>query len=294
MGTVRSWALALLGALLIIASVTPAAQAITATTASLTMTSDEGDPIGQGLSYSYSTDSGDAFDSSSWATAYVVVIAVRGHNGDEWNFYFAAPDGQTLAPGTYSGATRFIPGQPSGEPGLSIAGNSYGCNTLTGSFTVLDISFGPYDYLERFHATFEQHCEGVDPALRGEISILNPPAPEPLQLVVGVDPVGTVNPVVAGTATVHGTAWCNRSATVNLSVTLTQRAATRSQIANGSFFISFDCTGTVAWNATVSSESGGSFNAGRAQVRATLWGFDDATSQDVISIQEGFVRLTGT
>jgi len=47
-----------------------------------------------------------------------------------------------------------------GEPGLSFDGSS-GCNILKGSFTVLDISVGPNNYLERFHATFEQYCDGA-------------------------------------------------------------------------------------------------------------------------------------
>jgi hypothetical protein len=282
----------LIGVLLIGASVAPAAVASIATTASLSMVSEDGDWVGAGLSYSYSTETGDTFNSGSDGAMDHVGITVLGANGDRWNLGFFAPDGQTLVPGTYSGATRAGFNGP-GEPGLSIDGNSRGCNILSGSFMVLDVSFGPYNYLERFHATFEQYCDGDAAALRGEINIINPPAPDPLQLRVEIAPIGTANPT-AGTATANVTAWCNRPATVELSVALTQRTTTRSQVAQGWFAVSFDCTGTQTWNATVSSESLGSFTAGKAQVSAELVGFDDATTQYVIVDTEAEVRLIPT
>jgi hypothetical protein len=237
-------------------------------------------------------ETGDTVDSNSAGATDNAGILVLGANGDWWNLIFSAPDGQDLVPGTYSGATRFGFNGP-GEPGLSIDGNSRGCNILSGSFTVLDVSFGPHNYLERFHATFEQYCDGAAAALRGEINIINPPAPDPLQLRAEIAPIGGANPK-AGTATANVTAWCNRPATVDLSVTLTQRTTTRSEVANGWFDVSFDCTGTQTWNAIVSSESGGSFTAGKAQVSAELVGFDDAMYQYVIAYGEAEVRLMPT
>jgi hypothetical protein len=144
-----------------------------------------------------------------------------------------------------------------------------------------------------FTNTWNGSADGHAAALRGEINIINPPAPDPLQLRVEIAPIGTANPK-AGTATANVTAWCNRPATVDLSVTLTQRTTTRSEVANGWFVVSFDCTGTETWNATVSSESGGSFTAGKAQVSAELLGFDDAMSQYVIAYGEAEVRLMPT
>jgi hypothetical protein len=61
--------------------------------------------------------------------------------------------------------------------GLSISGDGRGCNTLTGQFDVDEISHAPTDELLVFDATFEQHCEGMDPALFGRIRIENPPPP---------------------------------------------------------------------------------------------------------------------
>jgi len=291
MRTIRLWTSVLIGVLLIGASIAPAAVASIATTASLSMVSEDGDWVGAGLSYSYSTETGDTFESNSAGATNNAGIYVLGANGDWWNLIFSAPDDQTLVPGTYSGATRFGFNGP-GEPGMVIDGNSRGCNILSGSFTVLDVSFGPYNYLERFHATFEQYCDFNTAALRGEINIINPPVPDPLQLRVEIAPIGTANPK-AGTATANVTAWCNRPATVELSVDLIQHT-TSSRVAKGYFFVSFDCTGTETWNATVSSESLGPFTAGKAQVSAELVGFDDATTQYVIVDTEAEVRLIPT
>jgi hypothetical protein len=90
-----------------------------------------------------------------------------------WSFSFSAASGTRLEPGTYTGATR----HPfnSGVPGLSVSGNGRGCNTLTGSFVVLEAVYGPQGEVLRFHATFEQHCEGAAAALRGDVRIVADP-----------------------------------------------------------------------------------------------------------------------
>ena len=57
-----------------------------------------------------------------------------------------------------------------------MSGNGRGCNTLTGSFTIKQISFSRVDgSLDRLLATFEQHCEGATPALGGSWSTAPPP-----------------------------------------------------------------------------------------------------------------------
>jgi hypothetical protein len=84
-----------------------------------------------------------------------------------WGLDFAAPFDAPLQVGTYSGAMRW-PFQGD-QAGLSISGNGRGCNTLTGSFEVKQIVYGPVSELDAFWATFEQHCEGNLAALRGEI-----------------------------------------------------------------------------------------------------------------------------
>lgn len=134
---------------------------------SLTMTSDPGDYIGGGQSYSYTLADGSFFGQSSGN--YSVNIAFSTPTFSHWWYLdFAAPGGLPLAVGHYTGATRY-PFQNSSAPGLSVYGDGRGCNTLTGRFEVKRIRYGPGSTIESFWATFEQHCEGALPALRGEI-----------------------------------------------------------------------------------------------------------------------------
>ena len=70
--------------------------------------------------------------------------------------------------GVYENAARF-PFQDPSQPGLSVSGDGRGCNTLTGRFEVNQVVYGANNEIDAFWATFEQHCEGAAPALRGEI-----------------------------------------------------------------------------------------------------------------------------
>jgi Divergent InlB B-repeat domain len=84
-----------------------------------------------------------------------------------WDLGFAAGNYQPLSVGLYNDATQF-PYQGSG-PGLDVSGDGRGCNSLTGSFEVKQIVYGAGDAIDKFWATFEQHCEGSMPAAFGEI-----------------------------------------------------------------------------------------------------------------------------
>src|SRR6266545_2414353 len=133
-------ALLSLAAVVACLSVAAPAEAYEVTSGSLTISGDPGDYITGGLSYSYSTDAGDSFFVFSSQENSVVEVAVSGYNGDYWYLDLAAPSGQSLTPGTYTGATRYPFNDPG--PGLSLVGNGRGCNTVTGSFTVLDAVHG--------------------------------------------------------------------------------------------------------------------------------------------------------
>lgn len=132
---------------------------------SLSMTGDPGDFILGGQT-KFLTPSDGTFFVNGTASSGVVSMTLFGPT-EFWSVDFAAPSGQPLVVGTYTGAARF-PFQSPSQPGLSISGDGRGCNTLTGSFTVLEISYGADSNIASFDATFEQHCEGVIPALRGE------------------------------------------------------------------------------------------------------------------------------
>lgn len=93
-----------------------------------------------------------------------------------WSLSFAAPMSVPLTPGTYLNATRF-PFQDAAVPGLSVSGEHRGCNTLTGEFTVIDVVYGSGSTIVSFAADFEQHCEGLGPALFGSIRYNYVPPP---------------------------------------------------------------------------------------------------------------------
>lgn len=128
------------------------------------LTSDAGDYIGGGGSYSYTNSDAEIHLSAS-ATSILLSIS-----GDQrWNATFQVPSGSQLAPRSYTDATRW-PFQGSGA-GLSWYGEGRGCNTLTGFFTIdsLRWSGGVGSSLLGIDMRFEQHCEGASPALRGTI-----------------------------------------------------------------------------------------------------------------------------
>lgn len=142
------------------------ASGATAQVTSLTMNSDPGDYIGGGQFYYYTPADG-AFSAQS--SPQVITISFNTPNfSDWWYLNFAAPSGQSLIPGSYPGAARY-PFQTANQPGLSVYGEGRGCNTLTGSFQVLQSSFDSSGNVLAFDATFIQYCEGGTAALRGEI-----------------------------------------------------------------------------------------------------------------------------
>jgi putative Ig domain-containing protein len=138
-----------------------------AASTSLSMQSDPGDYIGGGQDQLYTLADGEF---TAQRNAYNgVSLAFHTPTYSHWWYVdFAAADSELLFPGAYPNAVRF-PFQPPGQPGLSIVGDGRGCNTVTGSFQVLEVEYGAGSDVMAFRATFEQHCEGGPAALRGEI-----------------------------------------------------------------------------------------------------------------------------
>lgn len=145
-----------------------------ALTTYLDLRSEPGDYIGAGESHRYTLE-----DTVWEARADLgvmeprhIVISLRPKDGSFrwwWNLDLAGPNNGPLAVGTYNDARRWP--FAGAQPALSFSGTGRGCNTLTGSFVIRDMVLGAGGTLDRFFATFEQHCEGRSPALRGEISI---------------------------------------------------------------------------------------------------------------------------
>jgi hypothetical protein len=128
--------------------------------------SDAGDFIGQGATKSYA---GATTIFGMSGTASNLTYSVSGQR-DSWSIQMVAPSGQQLQAGTtYSGATR-APFQASSVPGLDDSGDSRGCNTLTGSFTINAIQTDGSGAITALNATFEQYCDNSTSALHGTIN----------------------------------------------------------------------------------------------------------------------------
>ena len=257
-----------------------------AQTSTLSFVSQPGDWVGAGQTLSFSN----GITASASSDNRVVGVSV--YSGDHW-FYLdlAAPVGQALAVGTYTGATRY-PFNDTNEPGLSFSGDGRGCNTLTGTFEIVDIEFGPYGYVQKLRANWEQHCEGGTPALFGQVDIVNPAPPSALTIDVRIDPRGAVNRG-NGTATIRGTVTCSSDTSVYLNGAATQRAG-RFALAQGAFSTQAACSTTpTAWTATVSPNVT-PFNQGTAQVDVHASGFDPNYGSFVQADASGVVHLTGT
>ena len=185
---IRVWAPCVLA--LSILSVAAFAQTTGTQTVTLTMKSDSGDFIGQGLTWNITQNDGawtaDLQGGASTSTIDTVEFNFQASStgggapgvGTNWDLVFStAMLNEALAAGTYTNAMRW-PFEDPGHPGLSITGNGRGCNTDTGTFTITSLTIdckqndaGTLNpHVAEFSATFEQHCEGGATALRGTLT----------------------------------------------------------------------------------------------------------------------------
>jgi len=143
---------------------------------SLTMISEPGDYIGQGLE-TYYPESGGIFAAGLYfyPKKNSVEVDFRTPDGNHWWYLYFSAGPHDLAPGPYDGATKW-PGQ-NGGPGLMILGDGRGCDTDTGKFLVNEFTTDAANNVTSFWATFEQHCEGGGPALKGDVRVQAEPQP---------------------------------------------------------------------------------------------------------------------
>ncbi|MDP8908228.1 MAG: hypothetical protein M3N47_03755, partial [Chloroflexota bacterium] len=176
------------------------ANAHAASATSVVMLSDPGDWVGAGDPRLFHPGNG-AIDVTGSAS-YLTVQASGGSIGDSFSLTFAAPPGQTLAPGVYERAQR-APFREAGRPGIDISGDGRGCNTIAGRFEVKEIATAAGGAIERLWIVYEQHCEGGVAALFGEVRIAitvpdgpTDPAPSVLRLPgTDIGRAGTTVPV---------------------------------------------------------------------------------------------------
>jgi len=268
-----------------------AAQAAPATAGSFTMTGDPGDYIAGGTTYSYDVAAGDLLSISADDELRGVYLSIDGKNGDWWSMELKAPAGHQLAVGNYPEATR-APFSGAGA-GIDVSGNGRGCNTIEGSFVVADVAFGPHGYVERLDATFEQHCEGGDPALRGRVVIGNPPPPTPLAFTVAPAADGVFSKL-NGKATVHGTVACNADATVNFTGQVTQ--VKKKVIIRGPLSGRVDCVKgeTAQWSATADPTGTTPFQKGQVEVTGSAWANDPNYEGETVRVDLAPTTVTLT
>ncbi|MFJ8164295.1 hypothetical protein ACIRBY_25690 [Streptomyces sp. NPDC096136] len=250
---------------------------------------DQGDYISGGGSYAY-TAGKDQIQVNGSAGRTTVGLSISGANGDWWSLSLAAPAGRELQAGTYEGATRY-PFNDGGAPGLSHDGNGRGCNTLTGSFTISKITWGPNGYVEALDAAYEQHCEGGAPALRGRVHIQNPAPPAALSLGVGVSVEGRAS-ALNGRATVNGKVSCNKPVQVDVSGLVTQ--VKRNTLIRGPYSATVACVpgAPVAWSAEADPTGATPFQSGDVEVKATATAYDSDYRVGVTASDVKAVHLT--
>src|SRR5262245_30975108 len=135
---------------------------------SIRMESDPGDPIGMGAAYQI-TDADGFFTLTGNPDGVTLLFEPLG-GGDVWTFDFDAQPGASLVAGeTFSPV--FDAQASAGLPAMNVAGGNRNCDWVTGSFHVHDVSFDALGNPTSLWATFEQHCDGGAPALRGDIRV---------------------------------------------------------------------------------------------------------------------------
>lgn len=199
---------------------------------SLVLHSDPGDFIGDGQTLFFSPDDG-TFTAFNFLNSTCCTHLSFEGQFEFWSLDFTSGSGGPLTVGTYTAAA--------GQSGMSIFGEGRGCNTYTGSFTVLESSFAVDGSLLSLDVTFEQHCDGAVPALHGELRF-------------------NAHPVVVLNAVTHVTFIQNEFMTTSVTAT---DALGRHVVLNatnlpaGATFVdNGNNTGTLSWTPSSTQEGG--------------------------------------
>lgn len=126
--------------------------------------SDASDFIGQGRAYTYTP--ADAVIVVASSTGGVGVAVGTSNPAEWWNGSFGPMNSiSALQAGYYPDVSRFF--NPT-RGGLDWSGSGRGCNTLKGWFAFDRLTYSA-DTVTALDLRFEQHCDGVTPALHGAI-----------------------------------------------------------------------------------------------------------------------------
>ena len=142
----------------------PAPGATPATGNFIYLVSDASDYIGGGQTYTV-TPPGYNVTLTTYGGRLAVSVNGSGHN---WTADFQPMSTLSqLQPGYYGDLQRYPFNNPV-KGGLDWSGDGRGCNTLTGWFVVDSVTYSAGN-LASIDLRFEQHCEGLVPALHGAI-----------------------------------------------------------------------------------------------------------------------------
>lgn len=111
--------------------------------------------------------------------------------------------------------------------------------------------------------------------------------PPPMQLTVTLDATGSVTP--AGAATIHGNVTCSRPGSLSIYGTLREQIGKKATV--GSYRITFACSGSGQWQATVLGETG-FYRRGAATGVAVAEFVDDVRGELVRVRASGSVQLS--
>jgi len=245
------------------------AHAVAAETGSLSFSGDPGEYVSGGQSSAYDAGSAQLFDVSGANDHNGVDVTVVAADGTRSSLFMSAPSGQTLTAGTYTGALRW-PYYTAQDPQLEFDTGDRQCASSTGSFTISDVTFGPYGYVSALDASFEQYCDGSPLALRGEVHLTTPPPPPGLTIGLTVDPEGTIDHH-DGQPTVGGTVTCDKPTQFTLNGNITQDLKPQPAV-NWYENATVACTpgAPVPWTLTLADYDGAvGFRPGPARVSVT-------------------------
>jgi hypothetical protein len=130
----------------------------------LTLNSQPGDYIGQGITHTLTPAEG-TFSVANTPDS----VSIFFHTPDYsqfWSLDFGSPVANKIGYGEYEGAQRTAFRSPT-RPGIDVSGDGRGCNTDSGRFLVSDFALASDGTISRLAIDFEQHCEGAPPALYG-------------------------------------------------------------------------------------------------------------------------------
>jgi hypothetical protein len=135
----------------------------------LYLNSQPGDYIGQGIQQTLTPADG-TFSVQTSSNGGLQVAFNTPNYSSWWYLNFGPPTRSKLTKSVYEGAQRFAFHSPT-KPGIDVYGNGRGCNVDVGRFLVSQLTFATDGSVQSLAIDFEQHCEGMVPALYGSVRI---------------------------------------------------------------------------------------------------------------------------